>query len=157
MNDLIQQLLPAVLSLVGFAALAAIGAISMKLNKKFAVEIEQGKKVIESFDRDALHKAMATAATVALSRGLIGEDAMRFILRYVGVSVPDALLSLSPDTQVLRDIAMAKLAEASKIPVAEILAKTAVPVLDAVSKIPDKGDLEAIKEIARAEFIKRMK
>lgn len=112
MNDLIQQLLPALLSLVGIIAMAAIGSISMKLNKKFAVEIEQGKKVIESFDREALHKAMETAAALVKGKDLIGQKAIDFMLDYVFKSTPDAVKGLAPSAKVLADIAQAKLAAA---------------------------------------------
>lgn len=115
MNDLIQQVLPALLSLVGIVALAAIGAISMKLNKKFAVEIEQGKKVIESFDREALHKAMETAALLVKDKGLIGQKAIDFMLDYVFKSTPDAVEGLAPGAKVLTDIAQAKLTQAKDL------------------------------------------
>ena len=88
-----------------------LGWLTTKLNDKFGKEIEEAKKVIESFDRDALHKAMETAATLAKGKGLIGEMAVEFILDYVFKSTPDAVKGLEAGGEVLADLAKAKLEE----------------------------------------------
>lgn len=115
MNDLIQQILPGVLSFVGVVFLIALGSISMKLTKKYSVEIEEGKKLIESLDREALHKAMETAAALVKGKGLIGDAAIDSMLEYVAKSTPDAIKGLSPSPKVLQDIAQAKLTQAKDL------------------------------------------
>lgn len=111
LNDILNGIAPALTVALTTIGLALLGFITARLNSKFKVEIEQGKKIIEGLDREALHKAFATAATVAVDRGLIGPEAVDFMLRYVTKSTPDAVRDLNPSTQVLTQIAESKLAE----------------------------------------------
>lgn len=111
MNEILQGLMPALSVFAVTVGTVFLGWLTTKLNEKFGKEIEEAKKVIESFDRDALHKAMETAATLAKGKGLIGEMAVEFILDYVFKSTPDAVKGLEAGGEVLADLAKAKLEE----------------------------------------------
>lgn len=111
MNEILQGLMPALSVFAVTVGTVFLGWLTTKLNDKFGKEIEEAKKVIESFDRDALHKAMETAATLAKGKGLIGEMAVEFILDYVFKSTPDAVKGLEAGGEVLADLAKAKLEE----------------------------------------------
>ena len=111
MNEILQGLMPALSVFAVTVGTVFLGWLTTKLNDKFDKEIEEAKKVIESFDRDALHKAMETAATLAKGKGLIGEMAVEFILDYVFKSTPDAVKGLEAGGEVLADLAKAKLEE----------------------------------------------
>lgn len=111
MNEILQGLMPAISVFAITVGTVFLGWLTTKLNAKFSKEIEEAKKVIESFDREALHKAMETAATLAKGKGLIGEMAVQFVLDYVFKSTPDAVKGLKAGGGVLADIAKAKLEE----------------------------------------------
>lgn len=111
LEKLMLELAPAALLLASTAGLAFLGWLTTRLNSKYAVEIEQGRKIIEGLDREALHKAFETAAALAIDKGLIGKQAVDFMLQYVFKSTPDAVKGLSATKSVLTNIAEAKLAD----------------------------------------------
>lgn len=114
LNEILTNMTPAITLAITTIGLAALGFVTARLNEKFKVEIEQGKKIIEGLDREVLHKALSTAAEVAVDRGLIGAAAIDFMLKYVVKSSPDAVKALNPSTQVLSQIAESKLAERAR-------------------------------------------
>lgn len=67
---------------------------------------------IEARHREALHSALMSGVTAALSRGLKGQDAIEAAVVYAQESVPDALARLRPDGDLLVSLATAKLREA---------------------------------------------
>lgn len=111
MNEILQGLMPALSVFAVTVGTVFLGWLTTKLNEKFGKEIEEAKKVMESLDRDALHSAFRTAAAVVVGKGLVGQEAIDFMLKYVFKSTPEALENLSPSTQVLVEIATSKLEE----------------------------------------------
>lgn len=111
LGKLMVELAPAAMLFLSTAGLAFLGWLTARLNSKYAVEIEQGRKIIEGLDREALHKAFETAAALAIDKGLIGKQAVDFMLQYVFKSTPDAVKGLSATNALLTNIAEAKLAD----------------------------------------------
>lgn len=111
MKELMIEVMPAFIGMLGLALMAFLGFISLQIKARFSVQIEEAKKVMESLDRDALHSAFRTAAAVVVGKGLVGQEAIDFMLKYVFKSTPEALKNLGPSTQVLVEIATSKLEE----------------------------------------------
>lgn len=120
MNELITGLLPAVTSFGVVVGTLILGFLSTKLSAKYKVQIEEGKKVIEKIDRDALHKALETAASLVKGKGLLGEMAVDFMIDYVFKSTPDAIRNLKPSSAVLQELAKSKLEKVQEAAVEQI-------------------------------------
>jgi len=71
---------------------------------------------IEARHREALHSALMSGIRAALGRGFTGQEAIDMALKYTLDSVPDALVALNPNANVLADLAAAKLREATEKP-----------------------------------------
>lgn len=111
MEKLLQDLYPAIISAAGIL-IPMIGAYAAYLfKKKTGFDILAAKKAIESGDREALHSALETAAKLAVEKGLIGQEAIDFMLRYTEESSPDAVEGLNPTRGLAIKLASSKLSE----------------------------------------------
>ena len=101
--------------LAGIAATAVVGWIALAMNRLFGISLE-------ARHREALHSALATGASLALSmlaqmvaQGQKSADARAAALQagvdYVRRSVPDALKTLKPTDNLLFDMVRAKQAQ----------------------------------------------
>ncbi len=101
--------------LAGIAATAVVGWIALAANRLFGVSLE-------ARHREALHSALATGASLALSmvaqmvaQGMKPAEARDAALQagvdYVRRSVPDALKTLKPTENLLFDMVRAKQAQ----------------------------------------------
>lgn len=121
MKDFFDMALPIIISILSGTGTIFLVILIVQLGKKFGLdreqvlhEIERAKKGIEAGDREALHWALETAARLAVSRGLIGQSAIDFVLRYVGRSTPEAINNLRPSPTTMKDLVESKLIEAAK-------------------------------------------
>lgn len=96
---------PGLLELMSVAITALIGWAVAKASKKWGIEIE-------AKHREALHSALMNAARLALSHQLTGDKAVSMIVDYARQSVPDAIGNLKAPSNVLNDLARAKLEQA---------------------------------------------
>lgn len=126
MNELITGLLPAITSFAVVAGTLILGFLSTKLSAKYKIQIEEGKKVIEKIDRDALHKALETAASLVKGKGLLGEMAIEFMLDYVFKSTPEAIQNLQPTAAVLQELAKSKLEKVQDTAVEQVAAGSGI-------------------------------
>lgn len=117
-----------IMSIVGMVATLFMAWLAPILHKKYNIDLEAAKKQLESIDREALHRALDTAAALAASFGLSGQEAVDFIKRHVLKSTPEAMVNLSPDTQTFTNLATAKLIEKETKSVEDFAAKQGVPV-----------------------------
>ncbi|WP_246195207.1 hypothetical protein [Paracoccus litorisediminis] len=101
-DTIISVIAPSSAELIGAVLTAFIGWLALMLRQRFGIEIE-------ARHREALHWALYTAAQLAMAQKLTGPAAINLIKGYVIRSVPDAMASLNPSTQVLTDLAKAKL------------------------------------------------
>lgn len=112
MNDLLLSLywdlLPMLLQVIG----AILGLLLMRAanmaRTRWGIEIE-------ARHREALHSAVMSGITSALTRGLTGSAAIAAAIQHTTRSVPDALAALDPTTEVLTSIAEAKLRDAQPL------------------------------------------
>lgn len=93
-----------VLPVVGAAVATGIAWVAAKANAKLGVDIE-------AKHREALHSAIMTGIRLALSKGHIGNAAIREAQEYAKRSVPGAIGKLKPSREILSDLAAAKLQE----------------------------------------------
>jgi len=106
--DLIKAaVMPHILEVTSILLASLIGWAANTVRKKWGIDIEAKY-------RDALHSAMMTGARLALQRGLTGQEAINQILQHVQISVPDAVIGLDARTEVLGNLAKAKLQEIAK-------------------------------------------
>ena len=103
---------PGIIELIGLALTGIIGWAAAAARKKWGIEIEARY-------REALHSALLTGAQLAMKHELTGKAAIDLILRYIKQSVPDAIGSLNPSTEVLTDLAKAKLEQVAQAKVKE--------------------------------------
>lgn len=128
------ELLDLGLKIAGIVASAALVIASAYIKKKTGIDIEAGKKVIESGNRDALGTALETATTLALGKGLIGKLALDFVLDYVERSSPEAT-RMAKKAGVLLDKAEAALTKPAVKQVQDIIKATGSDKLaDALKK-----------------------
>ena len=103
--ELYVMILPTMLQLIGaILGVLLIGAANMARHR-WGIEIE-------ARHREALHSAIMSGIRAALAKGASGDTAVTSALAYTYKSVPDALAALTPSSQVLKDLAEAKLKEA---------------------------------------------
>lgn len=111
MQDLLTAILAAVkpylLELIGIALTILIGQITLYAKRKWGIDIE-------ARHREALHAALTTGAQMALDRKLTTQAAINLAVGYAQRSVPDAIKALKPATEVLENLARAKIAAAGK-------------------------------------------
>ncbi|MBD9528667.1 hypothetical protein IB235_17765 [Paracoccus sp. PAR01] len=101
-DTIINVIAPSSVELIGAVLTAFIGWLALMLRQRFGIEIE-------ARHREALHWALYSAAQLAIAQKLTGPAAINLIKGYVIRSVPDAMASLNPSSQVLSDLAKAKL------------------------------------------------
>lgn len=101
-ETIISVIAPSSVELIGAVLTAFIGWLALMLRQRFGIEIE-------ARHREALHWALYSAAQLAMAQKLTGPAAINLIKGYVIRSVPDAMSHLNPSTQVLTDLAKAKL------------------------------------------------
>lgn len=132
MNDILSQIYSAVLPPLLVLLSVVLGRI---LARAAAIAQERWGIEIEATHRDALHSALMSGIAAALSRGLTGSAAINAAVAYAAKSVPDALASLDPSSEVLTSLAEAKLRQALNL---------ALPMLslDPVEPIPAADDAE---------------
>lgn len=109
LQTLIASLMPHILELVGVVVTVLIASLVSTLKARFGIEIE-------ARHREALHSALMSGIRAALGRGFTGQEAIDMALKYTLDSVPDALVALNPNANVLADLAAAKLREATEKP-----------------------------------------
>lgn len=97
--------LPSLVEIASLALMAWLVRFSAFAKERWGVEIE-------AKHREALHSAILSGILAAVSRGLSGEQAVQAAVAHAAESVPDAIAALNPTTQVLVNIATAKLKEA---------------------------------------------
>ncbi|MFG6082312.1 hypothetical protein ACEUZ9_002957 [Paracoccus litorisediminis] len=101
-DTIIGVIAPSSVELIGAVLTACIGWLVLMLRQRFGIEIE-------ARHREALHWALYSAAQLAIAQKLTGPAAINLIKGYVIRSVPDAMARLNPSSQVLSDLAKAKL------------------------------------------------
>lgn len=99
------DLLPTILQLIGVVLAALLARAANTAQARWGIEIE-------ARHREALHSALMSGITSALSKGLTGQAAVDAALSYTLRSVPDAMAALDPSPDVLANLATAKLREA---------------------------------------------
>ena len=104
------EVLPPLLALLAAVIGVIIRSATQVAKERWGIEIE-------ARHREALHSALMTGITAALTRGLGTQAAIAAALDYAGRSVPDAIAALSPDAETLRALAEAKLRTAIAVPV----------------------------------------
>lgn len=104
-----EALLPAILPVIGLVITAILQRAAATAQARWGIEIE-------ARHREALHSALMTGITAALSRGLGTRAAIDAALTYAAGSVPDAIAALAPSGQTLQELAEAKLLQAITLP-----------------------------------------
>jgi len=104
--QLYELLLPLILTAVAAVLTQALTAAARVARERWGIEIE-------ARHREALHSALMSGIRAALSRGASGTAAIYEAIDYTRNSVPDAMASLNPSSGVLRELAEAKLREAT--------------------------------------------
>lgn len=99
------DLLPVILQLIGVVLAALLARAANTARTRWGIEIE-------ARHREALHSALMSGITSALSKGLTGQAAITAALSYTLRSVPDAMAALDPSPDVLSNLAEAKLRQA---------------------------------------------
>ena len=111
MEQALQELLPAITTVVMAIITGLLGLLTTWLRVKFKVEIE-------AKHRAALQSALETGVNrvldklVHLPQVTKADTAVAEAVAYVERSVPDALKALAPSKEHLRDMALAKAKEA---------------------------------------------
>ena len=108
MNLITAAVMPHLLEIISILLASMLGWAANTARKKWGIDIEARY-------RDALHSAMMSGARLALQRGLTGQEAVAEFLKHVQISVPDAVLGLDARTEVLANLAKAKLQEITKV------------------------------------------
>ncbi|MFN3647853.1 MAG: hypothetical protein ACK4S2_15325 [Gemmobacter sp.] len=104
---ILDLLLPHLLELASGLLALAIGWAAMRFNAWTGIQIE-------ARHREALHAALMTGARAAVSRGLPVQQAVDLAVGHAQASVPAAMKRLKPSEPVLRNLARAKVAEATQ-------------------------------------------
>ncbi len=99
------DLLPVILQLIGVVLAALIARAANTARARWGIEIE-------ARHREALHSALMSGITSALSKGLAPRAAVDAAVSYTFRSVPDAIAALDPSPDVLSNLAEAKLRQA---------------------------------------------
>ena len=105
-ETILEAALPQLIQIVGIVLMAVIGWAATAAKAKWGIDIEAKNRV-------ALHSALMTGVMAALGRGATTQEAVEAALDYVVQSVPDALATLKPSQDILRDLATAKVQEAT--------------------------------------------
>lgn len=97
-------ILPPLLEIAAIALMAWLARVSTYAKAKWGVEIE-------ARHREALHSAIMSGIRAAVAKGLTGQQAIDAAVDHAAASVPDAISALNPASQVMVNIATAKLKE----------------------------------------------
>ncbi|RWR26808.1 hypothetical protein D2T29_19720 [Sinirhodobacter populi] len=100
----VSAVLPSLLEIAGLFLMAWLARVSTFAKEKWGIEIE-------AKHREALHSAIMSGIRSAVARGLTGPAAIDAAIQHATASVPDAIAALNPASQVLINIASAKLKE----------------------------------------------
>ena len=109
-QQLISEITPAVVSLAATILTYIAVRIGSYIKRKTGLEIE-------AFSRDALHQALESGVELAVAKvrgdALAAADAkadlIAMVVAYVKMSVPDAIKTLGPSEDLLKDLALSKL------------------------------------------------
>ncbi|MDE4272946.1 hypothetical protein PXK58_00950 [Phaeobacter gallaeciensis] len=106
LTDILQQLQPALISVLGLVLTVLIGGASQVMKQRFGIEIE-------ARHREALHSALMSGISAAIEDGPgAGKDVLiEKAVTYARESVPDAIAQLRPSETLLRRLVMGKLKE----------------------------------------------
>lgn len=108
-TELYSTVLPVILQLIAAALMAFLVWVSDAARKRWNIEIE-------ARHREALHKALMSGIGAALSKGLVGQAAIKFSIRHARKSTPDAIAGIKQASPaVLASIAEDKLRDAISI------------------------------------------
>lgn len=107
-NTLYPALLPLLDQVIGLVLASILIWVANIARQKFGIEIE-------AKHREALQSALMSGIRAALSRGLMGPEAIKAAIEHAMNSTPDAILKLKPEPGVLERIAEAKLREVTSI------------------------------------------
>lgn len=108
MQSIIQSAMPSLMDLLGVLLAGVIAWASNTARRRWGLAIEANH-------REALQSAIMTGARLALAGKLDAQAAIALILSHVQASVPDAVGALKPSTDVLTNLARAKLQEAAQV------------------------------------------
>lgn len=109
-QHLISEITPAVVSLTATILTYIAVMIGGYIKRKTGLEIE-------AFSRDALHRALESGVELAVAKargdalavGAAKADLVAMVVTYVRMSVPDAIKTLGPSEDLLKDLALSKL------------------------------------------------
>ena len=109
-QQLISEITPAVVSLAATILTYIAVMIGGYIKRKTGLEIE-------AFSRDALHQALESGVELAVAKargdasaaGAARAELIAMIVAYVKMSVPDAIKTLGPNEDLLKDLALSKL------------------------------------------------
>ena len=118
---------PGIIDLIGLTLTGIIGWAAAAARRKWGIEIE-------ARHREALQSALLTGAHLAMKHELTGKAAIDVVLGYIKQSVPDAIGSLNPSTEVLTDLAKAKLEQVAQAKVKEAAGAAVDALSDALRK-----------------------
>ena len=127
MQSIITAASPHILELLGVLLTGIIGWAAAAARRKWGIEIE-------ARHREALQSALLTGAHLAMKHELTGKAAIDVVLGYIKQSVPDAIGSLNPSTEVLTDLAKAKLEQVAQAKVKEAAGAAVDALSDALRK-----------------------
>ncbi|WP_323781909.1 hypothetical protein [Leisingera sp.] len=106
LNDILQELMPVLVSGLSVILSALIGAAAHKANRRWGLDIE-------ARHREALHSAIMSGIQAAIEEG--PEEAAEVLISsavdYARASVPDAISRLHAGDLVLQRLARGKLVE----------------------------------------------
>src|SRR5215207_7604680 len=118
MNKLLEAVQPALITLA-LAVLSGCAIVATAFFQRLA------SKLRESKDREALHMAMTTGASLGMNKyGRTSDSAVAYAVDYASKSVPDAIANLTPREETPRLEVLGKLAK-SKIEQASLAATIA--------------------------------
>ncbi|MDN3713464.1 hypothetical protein QWZ10_20060 [Paracoccus cavernae] len=100
-------LLPHLQEIIGILLASLIGWAANTARRKWGIDIE-------AKHLSALQSALMTGARLALDRNLDGKAALAVIMGHVQLSVPDAVIGLKADQEVLTNLAQASLSKVTK-------------------------------------------
>lgn len=134
MNELIEQLTPAIVSLAATILTFLAYRANAYLKAKTGFEIE-------AMNRDALHSALETGVELAIAKASKNKTAaaaaqdelVDLIVAYVKRSVPDAIGALKPSQEQLKDMAIAKVEQRIPAEVRDLAEKVGLD-LSAIAK-----------------------
>lgn len=106
MENLMEALMQIILQVVGVVVASLIGWVAVTAKKKYDLEISTELK-------DMLHSGLTTGILMALRKGLSGNAAIAAALDHARISIPETIAKSKATTDVMINIAEAKLEAAT--------------------------------------------